>query len=77
MPSRASKKSAFVHSCCRCAYTSVIEPDSRSVRCITATRSHLRSDAQIVRDEQHGQVESFAYLVEQRQHLRLYRHVER
>jgi len=39
--------------------------------------AHLRRHAQIVRDEEHGQSESFANIGEQTQDLRLHRYIER
>ena len=39
--------------------------------------AHVRGDAQVVRDEQHRQVEGGAQLVQQVEHLLLHRHVER
>ena len=39
--------------------------------------AHLRRDAQVMRDEQHREIEAVADIGEQPQHLRLNRHVER
>jgi hypothetical protein len=74
----AAAHRACVYSCAGCARMALAEPYS------TTRPAHhgdlvadLRRDPQVVGDENHGELEAGADVLEQRQHLRLHGHVER
>src|SRR3712207_8524095 len=58
-------------------YTTLFRSDDLAAMHDRDAVADLRRDAQIVRDEQHGEAEAAADVVEELQHLRLHRDVER